>query len=128
MNQAHEVPRIELLGDERVKKLIVATVSIALFGLGGTAVANDEYVLTYSANELSTFNGVQDVHARIVKTAKQYCPTYSQIRSHADVKTCVDGVVADLVEKVDHPQLSGYHAGEEWVRIAVAAQRVGDRG
>ena len=111
-----------------MKKLIVATVSIALFGLGGSAVANDEYVLSYESNELSTFAGVQDVHARIVKTAKQYCPTYSQIRSHADVKTCVDGVVADLVDKVNHPQLSGYHAGEEWVRIAAAAQRTVDRG
>ncbi len=109
-----------------MKKLIVAAVSIALFGIGGTAAANDEYVLTYSAQELSTFSGVQDVHKRIVKTAKQYCPTYSQIRSHNDMKTCVEGVVSDLVEKVNHPQLSGYHAGEEWARIAVAARRTAD--
>ena len=66
------------------------------------------------------------MHARIVKTAKQYCPTYSQIRSHKDVQTCVDGVVSDLVEKVDHPQLSGYHAGEEWVQIASAARAMGN--
>lgn len=106
-----------------MKKLIVTAVSVALFGLAGAVAANDEYVLAYSTKELSTFSGVEDLHKRIVKTAKQYCPTYSQIRSHADVKTCVDGVVEDLVAKVDHPRLSGYHAGEEWARIAVAARR-----
>ncbi len=109
-----------------MKKLIVAAVSIVMFGIGGTAVASDEYVLTYSAQELSTFSGVEDVHARIVKTAKQYCPTYSQIRSHKDVQNCVDGVVSDLVAKVGHPQLSGYHAGEEWVQIATAARTMGN--
>ena len=109
-----------------MKKLIVAAVSVAMFGIGGTAMANDEYVLTYSTQELTTFAGVEDVHARIVKTAKQYCPTYSQIRSQKEVQSCVDGVVADLVAKVDHPQLSGYHAGEEWVQIATAARSMGN--
>ena len=115
-----------MLGDESVNKLIVALVSIAVFGFGQTALA-DEYAVSYSENELTNVSGVQGVHARIVKAAKQFCPTYSQIRNHKEVSACVADVVADLVEKVDHPRLSGYHAGDDNVRVAAAEGRQGNR-
>ena len=91
----------------------VAMVVVGVVGFSGVASA-DEYVLSYSEKELGTYNGVQAVHERIVKAAKQYCPTYSQIRNHRDVQSCVDGVVEDLVSKVNHPRMSAFHDGQGW--------------
>ena len=108
-----------------MKKLIVLA-GFAVVGFGQTALA-DEYAMAYTAKELSSVEGVKDVHARIVKVAKQYCPTYSQIRNHKDVQSCVDGVVADLVDKVDHPRLTNYHVDDDGVRFAVAGDRGSDR-
>ncbi len=100
-----------------------ALVLVGVFGFAGVASA-DEYVLTYSEKELANYTGVKSVHERIVKAAKQYCPTYSQIRSHADVKTCVDGVVEDLVSKVNHPRMTAFHDGQG-VQIAEGLDVVG---
>lgn len=109
-----------------MKKLIVALIGVASIGFGQMVLA-DEYAVSYSEKELTNVTGVQGVHARIVKVAKRYCPTYSQIRSHKEVNACVADVVADLVEKVDHPRLSGYHAGDDNVRVAATGGRQGDR-
>ena len=100
-----------------MKKLGVAAIGVLLFSANAVAGA-DEYVLTYSTNELSSAQGVGEVHERIVKAAKRYCPTYSVIRNMREVNACIDDVVNDLVSKVDHPRLSDYHAGDDRVRIA----------
>ena len=109
-----------------MKKIIVALIGVAFFGFGQTALA-DEYAMSYSKNELTNVAGVQGVHSRIVKVAKRYCPTYSQIRNHKEVSECVADVVADLVNKVDHPRLTGYHVGDESISVADASRRQGDR-
>ena len=100
-----------------MKKSVIALVSVALFGLSQMAVAED-YSVSYSAKELANSDGVASVHERIVKSAKDYCPTYSQIRNTRDVQSCVDGVVDDLVNKVGHPRLSSNHANDNSMRIA----------
>ena len=103
-----------------MKKLAFAV--IAVVGFVGTASA-EEYVLTYSEKELGDYAGVEAVHQRIVKAAKQYCPTYSQIRSHRDVQACVNDVVQDLVEKVNHPRMSAFHDGQS-VQVAETLEAV----
>lgn len=47
------------------------------FGTAASADENEQYEVVYSANEMSNYDGVRDVHERIVKAAKQFCPTYS---------------------------------------------------
>ena len=109
-----------------MKKLIVLLVGVASLGFGQGALAN-EYAMSYSANELSSIEGVQSVHARIVKVAKRYCPTYSQVRNNKEVASCISDVVEDLVSKVDHPRLTGYHTGDESVRVASTGSNANDR-
>ena len=108
-----------------VKKYSAVTLLGAASVMGASAVAADEYVLSYSEKELANFAGVENVHTRIVKAAKQYCPSYSSVRSLADVRTCVDGVVEDLVAKIDHPKMTSYHQGfrGEQVAISVSAEK-----
>ncbi len=103
-----------------MKKLLIVMVGASCMAFGAAASADDpkQYVLAYAANELSNYDGVRGVHARIVKAAKQYCPTYARIRSVREVNTCIEDVVADLVAKVDHPRLSSYHAGDDRVLVA----------
>ncbi len=101
-----------------VKKMGLAAVGALALSAGLAAHGADEYAISYSEKELTNSAGVEQVHERIVKAAKQYCPTYSQIRSHAEVKLCVDGVVEDLVQKVNHPQLSSLHESGSAVSIA----------
>ncbi len=109
-----------------MKKLIVILFGVASLGFGQAALAG-EYAMSYSANELSNAAGVKSVHARIVKVAKKYCPTYSQIRNNKEVAACIADVVEDLVSKVDHPRLTGYHTGDESVQVASTGSSTGDR-
>ena len=102
-----------------MRSLVVALVGFVAVGLGSTALAG-EYAVSYSNQELSSANGVQSVHKRIVTAARRYCPTYSQIRNTREVWACMQDVVSDLVDKVDHPQLTSYHTGDNDVRVAAA--------
>ncbi|MCR9260349.1 MAG: UrcA family protein [Pseudomonadaceae bacterium] len=102
-----------------MKKLATALIVTAAFGFSTNAIA-DEYAMAYSSTELTNSAGIKQVHERIVKVAKQYCPTYSQIRNHNEVAACVSDVVEDLVSKVDHPRLTSYHTGDESVQVATA--------
>ena len=86
-------------------------ICVGVFGISGVANASD-YVLSYSEKELATHDGVKDVHSRIVEAARDYCPRYSSVRSLAEVRSCVDDVVNDLVDKVNHPRMTSYHTGE----------------
>ena len=109
-----------------MKKIAIVFVGFAVLGFGQTALAQ-EYAMSYSTQELSTAAGVKDVHARIVKVAKRYCPSYSEIRDQKEVDSCVAEVVADLVQKVDNAQLTSFNDGDEGVRIATTDIRQGDR-
>jgi len=103
-----------------VKKLATALLITAAFGASTNAIA-DDYAMAYSSTELTSASGIEQVHERIVKVAKQYCPTYSQIRNHKEVAACVSDVVEDLVNKVDHPRLTSYHTGDNSVQVAAAS-------
>lgn len=117
----------------QVKKFVTRTSAVmlatgALVVGANASAAGEEYVVSYTYNELTNSRGVEDVHARIVKAAKAYCPTYSQIRNAKDVRVCVDGVVEDLVSKVNHPQLTSYHESGSSVSVAGEVKRPADRG
>lgn len=99
----------------------------ALVGVN-TYAETDEYMVAYSNAELTSPKGVEDVHARIVRAAKRYCPSYSQIRSVREVESCVADVVEDLVSKVDHPQLTSLHESGSSVSVAAATGAADDRG
>ncbi len=97
----------------------VAVLTVGAFATSlGAHGASDDYMVSYSHAELTSAKGGENVHARIVKAAKQYCPTYTQIRSHAEVKLCVDGVVEDLVSKVDHPTLTSLQESGSAINVA----------
>ncbi len=102
-----------------MNRLRIALAIFVGFGCSQVALAN-EYAMSYSNAELASADGVKDVHERIVKVAKLYCPTYSQVRNHREVRACVDEVVNDLVNKVDHPSLTSFHNTDNSVRVASA--------
>ena len=113
-------------------QFLVRVAAVAMFVsallLSSNAAAED-YVVTYKHAELTNAQGVADVHNRIVKAAKRYCPTYSQIRSNQEVQDCINDVVEDLVSKVNHPQLTSLHESGSAVSIAEAdATAIGSRG
>ena len=99
-------------------KAISSALFVGASLVGAGAQAQPDYAFSYSADDLATSAGVADLHARIVKEAKDACPDYLEVRSRADVSRCIDGVVDDLVEKVDHPKLTSYH--QDGARVEVA--------
>ena len=64
--------------------------------------AVENYTVTYSEAELVNATGMQSVYSRIYATAQSHCPKYRRIKSHRDVRTCINGVVDDLVTKMNH--------------------------
>jgi len=105
-----------------MKSLVVALVGFAAVGLGQTASAG-EYAVSYSNQELTSVTGVENVHERIVRVARRYCPTYTQIRNIREVSACIADVVSDLVDKVDNPRLTSYHTDDGSVRVAASSLR-----
>ena len=84
----------------------VVLVWACVVGFPGIAGANDEYLISYRAQELETVQGMQQVYDRIEAAARNHCPTYREIRSHQDVRVCVRSVMEDLVGKVNHPRFA----------------------
>ena len=84
---------------------------VCLFA-SSAAIAQSDYVIKYKVSELESVQGLNDVYKRIQKVARGYCPTYLEIRSRQDVKSCVDGVVNDLVASVNHNGLTALASGE----------------
>ncbi len=92
------------------KSLFVIALLAASVALTPVAQAADGYSLVLQQSELASITGLQQVHARMLLAATDYCPTYLQIRSHADVATCIEGVVDDLTAKIGDERLSNYIA------------------
>lgn len=90
-----------------VSLILLLTAGIAF--LPSTQAA-DSYTLVLQQKELTTIGGLQQIYARMQQAAKEYCPTYLQIRSQADVATCIKGVVKDLTEKIADERLTNYVA------------------
>lgn len=108
-----------------MKKLVIAVIGVACFG-AGNAVAADQYELAYSKQELASHQGVATVHKRVLRTAKAFCPSYSEVRDVRRVRSCVQDVADDLVSKIDHPKLTSYHTGEGDVRVAATLPATDD--
>ncbi len=76
-------------------------IGLIVIGLASSASAAAKgYALQFSPAELSHQQGQQKLERRIARIARDYCPTYAQMRSHADRNTCIEGVVTDLQAKV----------------------------
>ena len=89
--------------------MIKSIVIVASFLIAHNTWADESsYAITYSHSELTTPAGVVAVHQRLVAAALDYCPGYLQMKSHAAVDACVDGVVEDLVKKINQPSLTAY--------------------
>ena len=88
---------------------IIFTTAVSL-----NAWANESnYAITYSHAELTTPVGVAAVHERLVQAGRDYCPSYLQMKSHSAVASCVEGVVEDLVKKINQPALTAFAENPE---------------
>ena len=90
-----------------------------VFTMGASAAVADDYSFKYSMSDLNTYQGVSQVHKEIQSTAKEHCPSYTKVRSLADVRACREDVANDLVEKIASAKLTAYHNGETSEQIAL---------
>lgn len=79
---------------------------------------NSNYNLVYSQADFSSAASVQELHAKIVRTARSHCPSYFSTRSLADTRSCVRDVVTNLVRIINHPQLTAYAQGDGVMKLA----------
>ena len=90
--------------------------------LPGVAIAEkpngSNYNLVYSQADFSSAASVQELHAKIVRTARSHCPSYFSTRSLADTRSCVRDVVTNLVRIINHPQLTAYAQGDGVMKLA----------
>jgi len=87
------------------------TTGLALSAAGHAS--SQESTVTYERGELSTLAGAKDVHTRILRAAKDHCPSYSKLRDLKFTQSCIAQVTEDLVSKVDNPRLTAIHNGED---------------
>ncbi|MEQ8689254.1 MAG: UrcA family protein [Pseudomonadales bacterium] len=92
-----------------MRNLVQKTLLAAALSMSGAATASEnEYAITYSKSELESVTGQRAVLRRIQAAAKSYCPDYLEIRSHYDVRMCINGVVDDLVASIKHPRFTAF--------------------
>ena len=85
----------------------VATIVTGLL-MVGSVWAQDNYAISYNQADLLTPAGIANVHAKILKTAKEHCPPYSRVRDLSSQRRCIKEVEGDLVAKINHPALTAY--------------------
>ena len=102
-------------------RTMLVIVGLALV-LPGEAFAekpnSSNYNLVYSQADFSSAASVQELHAKIVRTARSHCPGYFSTRSLADTRSCVRDVVTNLVRVINHPQLTAYAQGDGVMKLA----------
>ncbi|MEQ9450796.1 MAG: UrcA family protein [Pseudomonadales bacterium] len=91
-------------------QLSAGLLSLSLASISLPAFADGGYAITYSQAELSSQTGMENLRIRIEQAARNYCPTYLQIKSHRDVRTCVRGVMKDLVVKIGNESFTHHVA------------------
>ncbi len=102
-----------------MKRLLVAAFTL----VSAHAFAADDYGLTYSAVDFQSVETVKALHRRIVNTASRACPRYGVVKEVRVVRDCKQGVIDDLVGKIDRPALSATVEGVGEVRIAELIER-----
>ncbi len=55
-----------------------------------------KYSFSYSAADLSSPDRVAELHRKIEVTAREHCPSYLEIRSISESRSCVRDVTRDL--------------------------------
>ncbi len=101
---------------------------VAACMLSASAFAGpNEYSLVYSKSDFANYQSVADLHKKIVRTAKEHCPSYTVTRSLHDVNSCVTDVIDDLVRVIDNPQLTAYAEGDTSLQIAGESPESSDR-
>lgn len=111
------------------KATSLKSVSLAFGVLTLTSLAHAGDVrLQYAQEDLATAQGVAETHAKIVRTAKENCPSYSQTRALNEMHACIDTVTDSMVNKIGNASLSAYHAdGAKGVtRVQVATKATGN--
>lgn len=98
----------------KIRNLSLAVV----FSMGASVASADDYSFKYNTSDLSNYQGVSQVHKDIEATAKAHCPSYTQVRSLADVRSCREDVTNALVEKISSAKLTAYHNGDTSEQIA----------
>ena len=98
----------------KIRNLSLAVV----FTMGASAAVADDYSFKYNTSDLNSYQGVAQVHRAIEETAKSHCPSYTQIKSLADVRSCREDVTNALVEKISSAKLTAYHNGESQEQVA----------
>lgn len=99
--------------------LLIVGLAMTLPGVAFAEKPNSSnYNLVYSQADFSSVASVQELHAKIVRTARSHCPSYFSTRSLADTRRCVRDVVTDLVRVINHPQLTAYAHGDGVMKLA----------
>ena len=99
--------------------LLIFGLVIAMPGVVFAERPNSSYYnLVYSEADFSSAVSVQELHAKIVRTARSHCPSFFTTRSLADTRSCVRDVVTNLVRVIDHPQLTAYAQEDGVLKLA----------
>ena len=81
----------------------------ALILASGIAVAEDGSVFRYSANDLSTLDGIVATHDRIEIAARNFCGVHLQgTRDLGRVRQCLENVTDEIVSSIDDVRLTAY--------------------
>jgi len=105
-----------------MNKLLIALLTISF---AGTVAADaDHYRLAYTTADFSDVASVEDLHERITRTARDYCPGYLPSKNLAETRRCVEEVTEEIVQSINAPALSAMANGNaDQVRIALEQQR-----
>lgn len=99
--------------------ILIVGLAMALPGVALAEKPNSSnYNLVYSQADFSDAASVQELHTKIVRTARSHCPSYFSTRSLADTRSCVRDVVTNLVRVINHPQLTAYAQGDGLMKLA----------
>ena len=96
--------------------------------LSAFSMAGERYSIAYSKADFRTTESVEQLHKKIVRTARAHCPDYSRTRSLSNTYDCIDAVVADITASIDQPALTALVHGKADARLAGKSQPANEQG
>ena len=92
--------------------IVIAALATLSFMSAEVAYAKD-HQLRYTASELSTISGAENVYSRITDAAIAFCGEayggFRLVTHRLERDRCIEDVIEDAITEINHPQLSDVH-------------------
>lgn len=90
------------------RRIATAVFGVSALAAAGQVMADDQYSVAYSPEQMSSVAGMQALQNEIRSVASDACPSYTESRSFQVVAQCRADIRKELVAKINVPAFTAF--------------------